>query len=127
MITKFNMTDRSFAKNSQIDYGKVYDLDLDESSVALLDSSLNHSQAQQAYQREQLKNQTFYKLLQTVMAYLESDIKKKYTNFIIGVCSIFLVVSFITSLKSIIDVAPIAFLKVGQDQAGAIDLSLKAD
>ena len=77
MITKFNMTDRSFAKNSQIDYGKVYDLDLDESSVALLDSSLNHSQAQQAYQREQLKNQTFYKLLQTVMAYLESDIKKK--------------------------------------------------
>lgn len=88
-------------------------MDLDESSVALLDSSLNHSQAQQAYQREQLKNQTFYKLLQTVMAYLESDIKKKYTNFIIGVCSIFLVVSFITSLKSIIDVAPIAFLKVG--------------
>jgi len=47
------------------------------------------------------------------MAYLESDIKKKKTNFIIGVTTIFLVVSFITSLKSIIDVAPIAFLKVG--------------
>ena len=50
------MTDRSFAKNSLIDYGKMNDLDLDESSVALLDSSLNHSQAQKAYQREQLKN-----------------------------------------------------------------------
>ena len=30
-------------------------------------------------------------------------------------------------LKSIIDVAPIAFLKVGQDQAGAFDFTLMSD
>ena len=96
-----------------MDYGNLKSFDLDESSVALLENSLNHSQVQKAFKREQLKNQTIYKLLSTVLAYIESDIKKKKTNFVIGVCSIFLVVSFITSLKSIIDVAPIAFLKVG--------------
>jgi hypothetical protein len=30
-------------------------------------------------------------------------------------------------LKSIVDVAPIAFLKVGQDQAGAFDFALTSD
>lgn len=40
--------------------------------------------------------------------------------------TVFLVVSFITTLKSMIDVAPIAMLKVGQDQAGSIDLMMRA-
>ena len=61
------------------------------------------------------------------MAYVRSDISKKPKSFCIGVFTVFLVVSFITALKSLIDVAPIAFLKVGQDQAGAIDFSLKSD
>jgi hypothetical protein len=30
-------------------------------------------------------------------------------------------------LKSLVDVAPIAFLKVGQDQAGAIDFKITSD
>lgn len=37
-----------------------------------------------------------------------------------------MVVGFLTALKSLIDVAPIAFLKVGQDQGGAIDIELKS-
>ena len=36
-------------------------------------------------------------------------------------------VSFITSLKSLVDVAPIVMLKVAQDNGGAIDVSLKSN
>jgi len=63
----------------------------------------------------------------TVFNYIKSDIRKKTRAFRIGVVTIFIVVGFITMLKSIIDVAPIAFLKVGQDQAGAFDFTLMSD
>lgn len=46
MVQKFRNPDRSFAQASLVDYGNMKSLDLDESSVALLDNSLNHSQAQ---------------------------------------------------------------------------------
>lgn len=42
-----------------------------------------------------------------------SDIKKKPKGFAIGVFTIFLVVSFIVALKSIIEVSPLALLKIG--------------
>ena len=45
----------------------------------------------------------------------------------IGVYTIFLTVSFVTMLKSVVDVLPFAFLKVGQDQGGAIDFTMKSD
>lgn len=73
------------------------------------------SQIQRAYRRQQLEAQSFYSLIKTIMAYLISDIRKKQRSFRIGVFTVFLVVSFITTLKSMIDVAPIAMLKVGQD------------
>lgn len=63
----------------------------------------------------------------TILAYIRKDIKKKARSFRIGVFTVFLVVSFITALKSLIDVAPIAFLKVAQDQAGAIDVKMVSD
>jgi hypothetical protein len=63
----------------------------------------------------------------TILAYIQKDIKKKARSFKIGVFTVFLVVSFITALKSLIDVAPIAFLKVAQDQAGAIDVKMVSD
>jgi len=52
-------------------------------------------------------------VIQTVFYYIRSDIEKKARSFRIGVFTVFLVVSFITLLKSIVDVAPVAFLKVG--------------
>jgi Na+/H+ antiporter NhaC len=55
------------------------------------------------------------------MEYVISDIKKKQRSFRIGVFTIFLVVSFISMLKGVVDVAPIAMLKVAQDQAGCFD------
>ena len=45
----------------------------------------------------------------------------------IGVYTIFLTVSFVTMLKSVVEVLPFAFLKVGQDQGGAIDFTMKSD
>ena len=56
-----------------------------------------------------------------------SDIRKKKRSFCIGMSTVTLVVCFLTLLKSVIDISPIAFLKVGQDQAGAIDITLSSD
>jgi hypothetical protein len=65
--------------------------------------------------------------LRTIFNYIGSDITKKKRSFKIGVFTIFLVVTFIMLLKSIVDVAPIAFLKVGQDQAGVFDFQITSD
>ena len=62
----------------------------------------------------------------TITRYIVSDIKKKSRSFGIGIFTIFLVVMFIVTLKSLIDVSHIAILKGAQDQAGAIDLTLKS-
>lgn len=66
-------------------------------------------------------------MIRTILSYIHSDITKKKRSFRIGVFTIFLVVTFIMLLKSIVDVAPIAFLKVGQDQAGIFDFQLASD
>jgi len=66
-------------------------------------------------------------MILTIFNYIKSDIRKKTKAFRIGVVTIFIVVSFITMLKSLIDVAPIAYLKVGQDQAGAFDFTITSD
>ena len=57
---------------------------------------------------------------------MTSDIVKRKRSFCIGTSTVFLVVMFLTALKSVIDIIPIAFLKVGQDQAGSIDISLSS-
>ena len=51
----------------------------------------------------------------TIVSYLISEQKKKQRAFQIGVFTVFLVVSFLTLLKSAVDVAPVAFVKLGQD------------
>mmetsp|Transcript_22269 Transcript_22269/g.34450 ORF Transcript_22269/g.34450 Transcript_22269/m.34450 type:complete len:86 (-) Transcript_22269:3705-3962(-) len=63
--------------------------------------------------RNALLNQSWASIIGTVLNYLASDIKKKKRTFKIGVFTIFLVVSFVTFLKAAVDVAPVAFLKVG--------------
>lgn len=45
--------------------------------------------------------------------YVISGIIKNIRSFIIGVLSIYIVVSFITFLKSVVDITPIVFLNVG--------------
>ena len=54
-----------------------------------------------------------------------SETKKKPSAFKVGVFTVFLVVMVITMLKSVVDSAPILFVKLGQEEVGAIDFSLK--
>ena len=49
----------------------------------------------------------------TIVTYLVSEQKKKQRSFQIGVFTVFLVVAFITLLKSAVDIAPVAFVKIG--------------
>lgn len=65
----------------------------------------------QAYRKSRLYVPAFKSTLETVMHYIVSDIKKKARAFKIGVFTIFLVVSFVVTLKSLIDVAHIGILK----------------
>ena len=60
----------------------------------------------------------------TILNYVQSDIKKKQRSFKIGVFTIFLVVTFIVMLKSVVDKIGVAFLKVAQDQGGIFDIMM---
>lgn len=62
----------------------------------------------------------------SILRYILADIFKKQGSFKIGVATIFMVVSFTTVLKSVIDVAPIAFVKVAQDQASIFDFAIES-
>ena len=62
--------------------------------------------------------------LKTIFNYVRSDIKKKQRSFRIGVFTIFLVVTFIVMLKSVVDKIGVAFLKVAQDQGGIFDVTM---
>ena len=55
-----------------------------------------------------------------------SETTKQPTAFKIGVFTVFIVVMFITMLKSVVDAAPILFVKIGQTEVSAIDITLRA-
>ena len=78
------------------------------------------------YQLKEVYVQTWWSSFITSLNYITSDIIKKKRSFFIGVFSIYLVVSFITFLKSVIDISPIVFLNVGQEQAGIFDFEIYA-
>lgn len=63
----------------------------------------------------------------TVVQYLRSDILRKARSFRIGVFTIFLIVSFVTVLKGVVDAAPVVFLKLAQDGSGNFDFQLASD
>lgn len=81
---------------------------------------------QRKYRREHLYQSSTLKVTLTIFDYVTSDISKRKGSFCIGTTTVFLVVMFLTALKSVIDIVPIAFLKVGQDQGGSIDISLSS-
>jgi len=63
----------------------------------------------------------------TVVNYIISDIRKKQRSFKIGMLTILLAVGFTVFLDSAFEVAPLAFLKAGQDQLGSIDFKIVSD
>ena len=78
------------------------------------------------YQLKEVYVQTWWSSFITSLNYITSDIIKKKRSFFIGVFSIYLVVSFISFLKSVIDISPIVFLNVGHEQAGIFDFEIYA-
>jgi hypothetical protein len=47
-----------------------------------------------------------------ILTYLISELSKKKRSFQIGVFTVFLVVAFLTLLKSVVDVSSVAFVKI---------------
>lgn len=72
------------------------------------------------------KRRSYCSGCRTVTRYLWSEMTKKPSAIKIGIFTVFLVVMVITMLKSVVDSAPILFVKIGQDDAGAIDFKLTA-
>ena len=61
---------------------------------------------------------------EVVTRYLVVEQTKKQRALKIGIFTVFLVVMCMTMLKSVVDVSPIIFVKIGQDQVGAIDYTM---
>jgi hypothetical protein len=50
--------------------------------------------------------------------------QRKSSSLKIGIFTVFLVVTIITMLESVVSITPILFVKIGQETAGAIDFRL---
>ncbi len=50
--------------------------------------------------------------------------QRKSSSLKIGIFTVFLVVTIITMLESVVSITPILFVKIGQETAGAIDFKL---
>lgn len=72
-------------------------------------------------ERQILRQNKCWPTFKTILSYLVSEQSKKARSFQIGVFTIFLVVSFLTLLKSAVDVAQVAFVKIASDQVGISD------
>jgi hypothetical protein len=59
-----------------------------------------------------------------IVNYIQAEQQRKASGLKIGIFSVFLVVTIITMLESVISIAPILFVKIGQQNAGAVDIRL---
>ena len=73
-----------------------------------------------------MQDQSFFSSLATVIRYTFQDSRKNFRSFKIGVTSILLVVAFVTFLKSMVDIAPIALLRASINTSGAFDFQIGA-
>mmetsp|Transcript_15625 Transcript_15625/g.19666 ORF Transcript_15625/g.19666 Transcript_15625/m.19666 type:complete len:85 (+) Transcript_15625:151-405(+) len=64
---------------------------------------------------EQRKQVRWCAVLATILRYLSSDKAKRPRSFYIGVTTVFILVTVITMFKAVIEVAPILFVKIGQE------------
>ena len=104
------------------DYGNI----LDEDYNALDDSVLSRQKDEMLEEFEETeRRRKRCASCNTVTTYMLSESTKSPTGFKIGVFTVFIVVMFITMLKSVVDTAPILFVKIGEDQVAAIDVTLR--
>ena len=66
-------------------------------------------------EKQILRQNKCWPTFKSITSYLISEQTKKARSFQIGVFTIFLVVSFLTLLKSAVDVAQVAFVKIASD------------
>lgn len=62
--------------------------------------------------------------LKLIFNYIATDLQKKPRAFNIGLFTVFLVATFLTALYSGIQATPAIFIKLAEDQAGDIDITL---
>ena len=67
-----------------------------------------------------------YQMFEVITQQLIREQSKKKRAFQIGIFTVFLVVTVITMLKSVVDSSPILFVRIGQQAVGAIDFQLMA-
>ena len=59
-----------------------------------------------------------------IFNFVVTDIIKRPRSYKIGVFSIFLVISFLVFLQSVLELTPIIFIKIAEDQNGQYDLTI---
>ena len=62
--------------------------------------------------------------LRVILNYMIAEQQRKSSSLKIGIFTVFLVVTIITMLESVVSITPILFVKIGQETAGAIDFRL---
>ena len=62
--------------------------------------------------------------LRVILNYMVAEQQRKSSSLKIGIFTVFLVVTIITMLESVVSITPILFVKIGQETAGAIDFKL---
>ena len=91
----------------------------DENPVSL---NMQYSKAELIEEVErEVKDRKCFATITSIVRYLNADHQRNQRAIKIGVCTVFILATVITMFKSIIDCSPILFVKVGQDQVGAID------
>jgi hypothetical protein len=59
-----------------------------------------------------------------IVNYVVAEQQRKTSSLKIGIFTVFLVTTIITMMVSVTDITPILFVKMGQENAGAIDMQL---
>jgi len=66
----------------------------------------------------------FWSNIKTCCEYMIVDIKRKPSIFKIGLFSIYIVIAFLVLLESILQLTPLLFLNIAEEQTGMVDLAL---
>jgi len=74
--------------------------------------------------KTKIQSHGFVASFKIIFRYLMADMKKKQRAFKIGFGTILIVVTFVTALESALQIIPLVFLKIAEDQVGEADLAM---
>ena len=70
----------------------------------------------------EIEKQSFKGGLKIVLIYLFQDLKKKPRSFKMGILTVFIVIGFVSLLQSVLQLSPLIFLKIAENQVSDIDM-----